>query len=103
MSEGGHAGQTYPYLRSSNGITYPLEIIFLILWATTIVANSAFTSRKAACSATFISGFDCADVKILDDSVKYAYWIIFRDKVTDTVSKKDIVFSHFKYNKTFRY
>ena len=83
-----------------NGITYPLEIIFLILWATAIVANSAFTSRKAACSATFISGFDCADVKMLDDSIKYAYWIIFRDKVTDTVRKKDIVISHFKYNKT---
>ena len=28
-----------------NGITYPLEIIFLILWATAIVTNSAFTGR----------------------------------------------------------
>ena len=40
---------------------------------------------------------------MLDDSIKYAYWIIFRNKVTDTVRKKDIVISHFKYNKTFRY
>ena len=47
--------------------------------------------RKAASTATFICGFDCADVKMLDYSIKYAYWIIFRNKVTDTVRKKKII------------
>ena len=58
---------------------------------------------------------------MLNYSIKYAYWIIFRNKVTDTVRKKEIIvlivrfiyylchvsrgygvilFLHFKYNKT---
>ena len=28
---------------------------------------------------------------MLNYSIKYAYWIIFRDKVTDTVRKKKII------------
>ena len=28
---------------------------------------------------------------MLDYGIKYAYWIIFRNKVTDTVRKKEII------------
>ena len=47
--------------------------------------------RKAASSTTFICGFDCADVKMLDYGIKYTYWIIFWNKVADTVRKKEII------------
>ena len=47
--------------------------------------------RKATCSTTFICGFDCADVEMLYYGIKYAYWIIFRNKVTDTVRKNEII------------
>ena len=30
-------------------------------------------------------------LKMLDYGIKYAYWIIFRNKVTDTVRKKEII------------
>ncbi len=31
------------------------------------------------------------DVKMLNYGIKYAYWIIFLNKVTDTVRKKKII------------
>ena len=46
---------------------------------------------EAACTATLISGFDCADIQMLNYGIKYAYRIIFRNKVTDAVRKKKII------------
>ena len=46
---------------------------------------------EAACAATFICGFDCADVEMLDYGIQDAHRSIFRDKVTDTVRKKKII------------
>ena len=46
---------------------------------------------EAACTATFICGFDCTDIKMLNYSIKDAYGIILRNKVTDAVRKKKII------------
>lgn len=49
------------------------------------------TRCKTARATTFICGLNCADIKMLDYSIKYAHRIIFRNKVTDTVRKKEII------------
>ena len=49
------------------------------------------TRCKTARATTFICGLNCTDIKMLNYGIQDAYWVIFRDKVTDTVRKKEII------------
>ena len=56
-----------------------------------LLQQRSHTRVIARCAASFVGGFDFADIEVVEDCIYSTNWMIFRDEVANAWSKKKII------------